>query len=91
MARILLRVGGPMMALYGEGKSTMTKSTAWICWQGLDPSSTGKFNIPSDDMLSPVKPERDEAVGSTFTPTKFIMLKVDLNSMSAELPLSTRI
>ena len=63
----------------------------WICWQGLDPSSTGKFNIPSDDMLSLVNPERDEAIGSIFTPTKFILLKVDLNSMSAELSLSTRI
>ena len=79
------------MALYGEGQSTRTKSTAWICWQGLDPSSTGKFNILSDDMLSPIKPEKDDAVGSIFTPTKFILLKVDLNSMSAELPLSTRI
>ena len=77
------------MVLYGEGQLTITKSTAWICWQGLDPSSTGKFNVPSDDMLSPVKPERDDAVGLTFTPTKFILLKVDLNSMLAELPLLT--
>ena len=79
------------MALYGEGQSTRTKSTTWICWQGLDLSSIGKFNIPSDDMMSPVKPERDDVVDSTFTPTKFIQLKVDLNSMSVELPLSTRI
>ena len=79
------------MALYGEGQSTRTKSKTWICCQGLDLSSTGKFNIPSDDILSPVKPERDDVVGSTFAPTKFILLKVNLNSMSAELPLSTRI
>ena len=79
------------MALYGEGQSMRTKSTAWICWQGLDPSSTGNFNIPSAAMLSPVKPERDDSVGSVFIPTKFILLKVDLNSMSAELSLSIRI
>ena len=80
-----------MMALYAEEQSTITKSTAWICWQGLDPSSSGKFNIPLDDMLSPMNPERDEVVGSIFALIKFILFKVDLNSISAELLLSTKI
>ena len=80
-----------MMALYGDGQSTITKSIAWICWQGLDLSSTGMFSIPSNDTLSPVNPERDEADGSIFAPIKFILFKVDLNSMTAELLLSIKI
>ena len=80
-----------MMALYEDRQSTITKYTTWICWQGLDPSSTGTFSIPSDDTLSPVNPERDEAVGSIFAPIKFILFKVDLNIMLAELPLSIKI
>ena len=80
-----------MMALYGEGQSTITNSIALICWQGLAPSSTSKLSIPSDDTLSPVNPDSDEVVGSIFALIRFILLKVDLNSMSAELSLSTKI
>ena len=50
-----------------------------------------KFNIPSDDTLSPVKPERDEVIGSIFSSIRFILFKLDLNKMLVKLTLSTKI
>ncbi|GFY82697.1 hypothetical protein Acr_02g0009370 [Actinidia rufa] len=75
----------------GEGQSTTTKSCQRVIWWDSAPKVTSSFIHPSGCIVFPPNPTREVWKGCTLSSPIFILLKVEMNKMSAELPLSTKI
>ena len=68
----------------------MRNLTAVVAWHGGSPKVSTNYIEPKGSTFSLENPRRWVLTGSSFSLSMPILLKVNTNMMSAELPLSTR-
>ena len=82
--------GMPSNMLYADGASTMRNFVVVVAWHGGSPRVRTSCTDPRDSTLSLENPLKWAFICSSFSFPMPILLNVDANMMSVELPLSIR-